>query len=139
MTAVSSDTLETPQRERRATLRVLVVDDLPEIRFLLEIAVSREPRITLVGQAEDGRQAIEKVELLRPEVVVMDLQMPNMNGLDATRHITEQWPQVEVIGFTSSGVEDGHQGMSDAGAVASFDKHQLKELMDFLRTRAGRR
>ena len=129
--------LERP--ERRALLRVMVVDDLPEMRFLLEIALSREPKVAIVGQGEDGQQAIEKIELLRPELVIMDLQMPRMDGISATRRIKEEWPQVDIVGFTSSGPEDGHGQMAAAGAVASFDKHQLKELLDFIRKRAAQR
>lgn len=125
--------------ERRALLRVMVVDDLPEMRFLLEIALSREPKVALVGEGDDGQQAVEKIELLRPELVVMDLQMPRLNGIEATKRIKELWPQVDVVAFTSSGPDDGRAQMAAAGAVASFDKHQLKELLDFIRERASRR
>ena len=133
------DEAKVERRERRALLRVLIVDDLPEIRFLLEIALSREPKVAIVGQGEDGRQAVEKIELLRPELVIMDLQMPRLDGISATRQIKEQWPQVEVVGFTSSGPDDGHGQMAAAGATTSFDKHELKELLDFIRARAALR
>lgn len=128
----------TNTEERRAMLRVLVVDDMPEIRFLFEIALSREPKVQLVGQAENGHQAIEKIELLRPELVVMDMQMPVMNGLEATRRIKEQWPQVEVVGYTSSGPQEAQGALEEAGAARSFDKTDLKELLEFIRERAGR-
>lgn len=126
------------QSERRATLRVLLVDDLPEMRYLLEVGLSREPKVRLVGQAENGLQALEKIELLRPDLVVMDLQMPVMDGAEATRAIKERWPLVEVIGFTSSAL-DGHDAMCGAGATESFNKGDLKELLDFIRSRAASR
>ena len=125
--------------ERRDSLRVLIVDDMPEIRFLLEVALSREPAVRLVGQAEDGRQAVEKVEFLHPDLVVMDRQMPNMDGEEATRHITSTWPQVEVVAFTSSGPAEGHDAMREAGASESFDKTNMKALLQLIRDRAASR
>lgn len=128
-----------PHGERRSTLRVMVVDDLPEIRFLLEVALSREPQVRLVGEAENGRDAVQKMELLRPDVVVMDLQMPVMDGAEATRAIKAQWPQVEILAFTSSGADRGHETMRSAGATQSFHKGDLKELLDLIRDRASSR
>lgn len=128
----------TVSEERRRTLRVLIVDDLPEVRYLLEISLSREANVRLVGQAEDGRQAVEKIELLRPDLVVMDMQMPVMDGAEATRLITERWPGVEVVGYTSSALE-AHDAMCAAGAVESFDKGDLKELLAFIRGRVASR
>lgn len=127
------------REERRATLRVLVVDDLPEIRYLLEVALSREAKVRLVGQAENGQQALEKIELLRPDLVVMDLQMPVVDGVEATRGIREQWPDVEVVGFTSSANVEGGDAMRAAGATASFEKNEMKELLELIRDRAGSR
>lgn len=124
--------------ERRATLRVLIVDDLPEVRYLLEVGLSREAKVRLIGQADNGFQALEKVELLRPDLVVMDLQMPVMDGVEATRAIKERWPLVEVVGFTSSSL-DGHGAMCGAGASESFNKGDLKQLLEFIRSRAASR
>ncbi|MDP9068013.1 MAG: response regulator [Actinomycetota bacterium] len=127
------------QPERRGTLRVLIVDDMPEIRFLFEVALSREPKIRLVGQAGNGREAVEKTEFLRPDLVVVDRQMPVMDGVEATRAIKERWPQVEVVAFTSSGHLQGHHEMRDAGATAAFDKSDLKPLLNLIRERAEAR
>lgn len=123
-------TASTSTKERRGTLRVLIVDDLPEIRFLLEVALSREPKIRLVGQAEDGVQVLEKVELLRPDLVVMDMEMPRMGGIEATRRVVEKWPDLAVVGYTSAGHPEAHDAMVGAGAVESFDNGDMKGLRD---------
>ena len=140
MPQISSPTTDAPARiERRKTLRVLIVDDLPEIRFLLEIGLSREAKCRLVGQAEDGVQAIEKIEFLQPDVVVMDMEMPVMDGPTATRVIKEQWPDVHVVGYTSATRPDGHEVMIAAGATESFDKGDMHGLLEFIRERASGR
>ena len=125
--------------ERRTTLRVLVVDDTPEIRFLLEVSLSREAKCRLVGEAEDGRQALEKIELLRPDLVVMDLQMPVMDGITATREILARWPHLEIVGFTSTRRPGEPDALREAGAVDGFEKTDIKSLMDFIRGRASKR
>ena len=81
------------------TLRVLVVDDHPLYREGLAMAISAMPGKTVVGEAGDGEEAIAKVGELSPDVVVMDLHMPGMNGVDATRAITagDQPPAVLVL------------------------------------------
>lgn len=140
MHQTSSPTTEALARvERRKTLRVLIVDDLPEIRFLLEIGLSREAKCRLVGQAEDGEQAIEKIEFLQPDVVIMDMEMPVMDGPTATRVIKERWPDVDVVGYTSAGRPEGHDVMIEAGATGSFDKGDMHGLLEFIRERASER
>ena len=126
-------------KERRQTLRVLIVDDLPEIRFLLEIGLSREGKCRLVGQAENGAQALEKIEFLRPDIVIMDMEMPVMDGPTATREIRERWPAVQVLGYTSSTRPEGHDVMIAAGATESFNKGELHNLLDFIRGQASER
>jgi len=81
------------------TIRVLVVDDHPLYREGLAMAVSNMPGKTVVGEAGDGEEAVRKVAELAPDVVLMDLHMPGMNGVDATRTITaeEQPPAVLVL------------------------------------------
>ena len=118
---------------------MLVVDDAPDIRFLLEVSLSREPKVRLVGQAENGEQAVEKIEKLRPDLVVMDMHMPIMDGVAATRRVSELWPNIEIVGFTSSGSSRAHDAMCEAGAVKSFDKSDVIPLLEFIRTRAATR
>ena len=80
--------------------------------------ISGQPTIQVVGEASDGREALEKVKHLRPSLVLMDVSMPVMDGIEATRHIRTEWPEVRVIGLSM--YEDEHiaQKMYDAGAEA---------------------
>lgn len=117
-------------------LRVLVVDDVAEIRVLLNVLLTDDAGCDVVGEAEDGAEGVEKTEALRPDLVVMDMKMPVMDGLDATRAITSRWPHVIVVGFMSSGHEDWHEAMREAGAAASFEKRDVQKLLAFVRSRA---
>jgi DNA-binding NarL/FixJ family response regulator len=84
-----------------AKIRVLLVDDHTVVRRGLRLAFGLEPDLDVVGEAENGRQAIEAAAALLPDVVVMDLLMPVMNGVDATREIRTRLPDVEVVALTS--------------------------------------
>ena len=82
-------------------LRLLIVDDQPLIRRGLAMMLATEPGIEVVGQAADGLEAIELAERLRPDVVVMDLQMPRASGVVATREITARLPATRVVVLTT--------------------------------------
>lgn len=83
------------------TIRVLLVDDHTVVRRGLRLAFGLEGDLEVVGEAENGKQAIEAVAALLPDVVVMDLLMPVMNGVEATREIRSRFPEVEVVALTS--------------------------------------
>jgi two-component system, NarL family, response regulator NreC len=80
--------------------KVLLADDHAILREGLRLVLDAQPGIAVVGEAEDGRQALEMVERLHPDVVVMDIAMPNLNGLEATRQIKRRFPQVRVVILT---------------------------------------
>jgi len=96
----------------------LIVDDHEVVREGLRLSLSRTPHIRVVGEANDGQQAIELAERRRPNVVIMDVRMPGMDGLDATKVLTEKLPDVSVLIFTaysersllSRGLESGALG-----------------------------
>ena len=74
-------------------IKVLIADDQGLIRESLSIVLNIEDQITVVGLAEDGKEAVQLCESLSPDVVLMDINMPNMDGVSATKLIKEQWPQ----------------------------------------------
>jgi two-component system, chemotaxis family, protein-glutamate methylesterase/glutaminase len=82
-------------------LKVLIVDDSVVIRRLVANAVEADPQLELAGVAMDGQMALEKVRLLKPDVVTMDVEMPRMNGIDAVRNIRKENAQVRIIMFSS--------------------------------------
>jgi DNA-binding NarL/FixJ family response regulator len=86
--------------EKEPVLRVVVADDHPMFREGLAATIASLPRREVVGQAATGLEAVELADQAQPDVVVMDLHMPQMNGIDATRHITQTHPQVAVLVLT---------------------------------------
>jgi NarL family two-component system response regulator LiaR len=83
-------------------ISVLIVDDHPLMRQALCLAIETEPDMTIVGEASDGRQAVELALTLKPDVIVMDLYLPHKDGLTATREILAQNPAARVLAVTSS-------------------------------------
>ena len=81
-------------------VRVLIADDQGPTRQGLRALLTLSPQVEVVGEAMDGREAVHMVAKCRPDVVLMDMQMPVMDGLEATRCIKEQWPEVRVIALT---------------------------------------
>ena len=81
----------------RKQIKVLLVDDHAILREGVHALLAREPDILVVGEAADGQEALEQVPRLKPDVVIMDIVMPNMNGLEATRLITERHPESRVL------------------------------------------
>lgn len=97
-------------------MRVLITDDDPLVRVALTHFVSRAEEITVVGEAENGLEAIEAVGLLNPNVVMMDVQMPGMGGIEATGAITAQYPEVCVLAVTTLDTPETVLPMLSAGA-----------------------
>lgn len=83
------------------SIRILVADDQTLIRRLLVRRLSAEPDLDVVGEAENGRQAVDLAQKLRPDVIVMDLNMPLMNGAQATERIVAQQPFIKVVILTA--------------------------------------
>jgi two-component system response regulator NreC len=97
--------------------RVLIVDDHTVLRDGLRLYLSTQPDIEVVGEAADGYEALAKVEVLRPDVALMDLGMPRLNGIEATLRIRRQRPSCRVLILTQHGRREYVQRMLQAGAA----------------------
>ena len=82
------------------TARILVVDDIPAIRRSMRLYLEQEADWVICGKAENGKVAVDRVQELRPDVVILDLSMPVMNGLDAARAIKAIAPGTHILMFT---------------------------------------
>ncbi|AZH79731.1 DNA-binding response regulator [Microbacterium sp. Y-01] len=105
----------------------MIVDDDPLVRSALSHFVSRDPEITVIAQAEDGVEAISTVEREQPDVVMMDVQMPEMDGIEATGVIAERWPHVRVLAVTTLDGSDTVLPMLSAGASGYLLKDSSAE------------
>jgi NarL family two-component system response regulator LiaR len=99
------------------TIRILVVDDHGVVRQGLRMFLSLDPEFQVVGEAEDGAEAVALTRKLRPDVVLMDLLMPGTDGIQATAAIRSQVPQTEVVALTSVLEDDAVIGAVRAGAI----------------------
>ena len=115
-------------------LRLLIVDDQPLIRRGLAMMLDSEDDVQVVGQAADGLDAIEQALALRPDVVVMDLQMPRASGVVATREITAKLPSTRVVVLTTYDEDDLVFDAIRAGAHAYLLKDAAEsEVLDTIR------
>ena len=118
-------------------MRILLIDDNAEIRDLVRRLVDDSGCCEVVGEAGDGADAIAAVGAHRPELVVMDWQMPGEDGVVATRRLKTVFPHVEVVAFASVDTEGLRTSFARAGASAFFGKHDLGRLIEHLVERAG--
>lgn len=107
---------------RLMELRIVIVDDNPEYRYLLKQFIERGTTFLVVGEASNGEEAIRLVDELRPDAVVMDIMMPVVNGVEATRAIKKHHPGVGVIALTHS-IDQSH---ADEMFAAGVDGYFLK-------------
>jgi NarL family two-component system response regulator LiaR len=121
-------------------IRVLIVDDHSMVRTGLATFIRTKFDLELVGEARDGQQALYLCEQLEPDVILMDMVMPRMDGVAATRAIRERWPQVQIIALTSFKDKDMVQDALRAGAISYLLKDvSVDELADAIRdAHAGR-
>jgi len=103
-------------------IRVLICDDSAEARSLLRTLLSDHPEISIVGEAADGSEGIARAVELAPDVVVMDVLMPGVDGIEATRRIRELCPGTRIVAFTGVGDEDVARAVTEAGASACCTK-----------------
>jgi DNA-binding NarL/FixJ family response regulator len=122
-------------------IRILVVDDHPFLRAGIVGAINSQGDMVLIGEASNGKEAVENFRLLRPDVTLMDLQMPTMNGTDAITTIRGKFPEARIVVLTAYKGDIQALRAFKAGAVGYLLKNMLrKELLDTIRIVAsGRR
>ncbi|HSB67825.1 MAG TPA: PAS domain S-box protein [Candidatus Methylomirabilis sp.] len=111
-----------PSRRLGPKTRVLVVDDHPMVRQTLARMIGSEPDIQVVGEAANAERAIALTRQLLPDVVLLDVSMPGMDGVEATRRIHAECPAVQVIGLSMYDETEKAKAMREAGAVDYLDK-----------------
>ena len=98
-------------------IRVMIVDDHGMVRKGLMAYLNNMPDILVIGEARDGQEAIHLCEQLNPNVILMDLLMPEMGGVEATQIIHQNWPLVQIIALTSFQEKELVQDALRAGAI----------------------
>jgi NarL family two-component system response regulator LiaR len=105
----------------------MLVDDHDMVRKGLGIFLKVQPDLELIGEAADGVEAMKLCERITPDVILMDLVMPRMDGANATRRIRERWPHVQVIALTSFQEKDLIRNALEAGAIGYLLKNVSAE------------
>ncbi len=111
----------------RSAIRVLLVDDHARVRAALRDLLESYPNLTLVGEASNGEEAVRLVKELSPSVVVMDINMPRLNGIDATMRIKTSYPHVVIVGLSVSASDAHRRAMTAAGATTLISKYMAVE------------
>jgi NarL family two-component system response regulator LiaR len=111
----------------KGPIRVLIVDDHGIVRKGLNVLLATEKDIKVVGEAQDGLEAVEKAAALKPDVVLMDLVMPKMDGIEATRKITEANAKAKILVLTSFAADDKVFPAVKAGALGYLLKDSSPE------------
>jgi CheY-like chemotaxis protein len=114
--------------QESAPIRTLVVDDTPDVLNVVCAFLDMEDRVELIGRATDGSEALEAVRSLRPDLVVMDVQMPIMDGLTAAALIRLQFPEVSIVLMSACPSHFIENQIRASGADAFIDKLEFGEM-----------
>lgn len=117
--------------------RLLICDDHADFRDLVKYTLKRSPHIEVVGEAGDGREVVDKALTLRPDIVLMDLNMPVITGLEATRRIKQANKRIKVLILSAFGGDDVVSPCLHAGASGYVQKYrsfsELTQAIDAVR------
>ena len=110
-------------------IKVAIADDHEIFRDGLRVMLQKQPDISLVAEAADGKELIEQVKMQQPDIVISDVKMPHMDGAAATRHIAEHYPHIGIIALTMFDEEELIIDMLESGAkgylLKNADKHEI--------------
>ncbi|GKS62768.1 hypothetical protein YTPLAS72_00720 [Nitrospira sp.] len=129
-TEVGDDSIEAPgivdtPPDSRTRCRVMIVDDHALIRQEIAKLLAAIEGVIVVGEARDGDEGVRLARTLRPELILMDVNMPGIDGIEATKQIVAQHPEIQIIGITVNADTKIHARMIAAGAVVSLNKNTL--------------
>jgi PAS domain S-box-containing protein len=114
-------------------LRILIVDDHPAVRHALREMLHQRPQLSVVGDASNGFEAIAHANTLRPDVILMDVSMPHMDGVEATEHIRTELPDIRILGVSMLAQSETAEALERAGAAGFFVKGtDTQRLIDHL-------
>ncbi len=128
------------EHETAPPARLLIVDDHPLMRETAQLMLRGAPDLEVIGEAVNGRHALELCRQLRPDLVLMDVRMPEMDGLTATRAIKEEMPSITVLMVTAYESEDYRREAASAGATGYILKDaDRRQLLEAVRKALGQR
>ena len=108
--------------EPKGRIRILLTDDHAVMREGLARLLTQEPDFEVIGEASNGKEAVEKAAALCPDIILMDISMPVMNGLEATKVIAGCQPNIRIIGLSLYTEEERAKDMIEAGAISYMTK-----------------
>lgn len=109
-----------------STVKVLLADDFEGFRHSLRLFLKSQPGFEVIGEAVDGNDAVEKAERLHPDLVLMDLEMPNKDGFDATREIKQRYPDTRIVILSMHSSEVYRRAAREFHADDFIDKNSMK-------------
>ena len=115
--------------ENIAKRRILIVDDHEQFRNGVKMLISREADLEVIGEAQNGQQAVSLAQKLQPDVILMDVKMPVMDGIEATRKIHAKMPGIKILALSMYTDKSFVSGMMRAGAVGFITKGDDSEEM----------
>ena len=126
-TAITPPATAATARQTTRNIRVLIVDDHTVLRDTLRLLLQMSGEVDVIGEAGDGRQAVDLAEQLKPDVVLMDTAMPGLNGIEATAQIRKRLPRTRVLVLSGHGHEDQVRSALRAGATGYVLKSSSSE------------